>query len=390
METELKTIKISKKNSIIEGNLAEMPLVRYGKDKPETNIITYPWVAGGKECSLEIRGSAKYGLPKEFDFDVLLALLRLYAKQKEIAYQLLIKDDCEISREDATLYFSRNELARELGKSTGGKNLKRIEEAIETLKDTSIHGKFYDKYKGKYVAKVKKGLSVIDEYQFYEVQEDEKSPGWRGIKEQTYVVFNRFYIRSIHNTYFKYYNYDQYLSIGKSGIAKKLYLLLCKWRNNRATITLKYDTLYKKIPLDLEKPDAYNKKLVKSACNKLVSKAIIHKCTFERDFLTVYFTSDKAESKRIAELKAKYSTFAEINNWFLENGFSPEDVNGYMNVFIYNIEYVKALIRYVEDNKSSIKQVKSYVKKGLRVPHYTIDHKYYNKAPSEAIPAPKS
>lgn len=376
---EVKTIKIGSKNSIIEGNLAEMPLVKYGRAAPVGNVVSYPWVSDDKEYNIEIRGSAKYGLPKEFDFDVLLALLRLYAKQKAIAYEQMIKDDSSITTEEATLYFTLNELAKELKKSTGGKNIKRLQEAIETLKDTSVHGQFYDKYKGKYVAKVKKGISIIDEYQFYEVQDDEKSPGWRGIKDQTYVVFNKFYVRSIHNTYFKYYNYDQYLSIGKSGIAKKLYLLLCKWRNNRSTISVKYSTLYKKIPLDLEKPDAYNKKITKSACNKLVEKGIIHKCVFDKDTITFYFSSNEAISKEMKTLRSKYLTFGSIKEWFNANGFSDVEFTGYMDTLMYNAEYVKALIRYTEVNKNSIHDIKSYVDKGMHLPFYKIDDVYYNK-----------
>ena len=54
-----------------------------------------------------------------------------------------------------------------------------------------------------------------------------------------------------------------------------------------------------------------------------------------------------------------------------------------MNTLIYNIEYVKALIRYAEDKKKDIKNVKSYVRKGMRLPYYEIEEKYYNKPKSE-------
>lgn len=377
---EEKRIKISSKNAIIEGNLAEMPLICFSKENIKANIITHH-IGDSKNNigKVEIRGSAKHGLPKEFDFDVLLALLRLFAKQKEMIYNQMVENDKDISNEDATLYFTLNELAKEMQKSTGGKNLKRLQVAIETLKDTTIHGSFYDKYKGKHVAKVKRGISVIDDYQLYEM-EDKKGCGWRDIKEQTYVTFNKFYVRSIHNTYFKYYNYDQYLQLGRSGIAKKLYLLLCKWRNNRPNIKVEYEKLFLKIPLDINKDHKYNKKLLKNACEKLKKSGILYDYKLSKDKAEFYFTSGKGPDKKLIALKSQFNTFEQIQKWFMDQGFTQEEFMSYMNTIMYKIEYVKALIRYTEDMKSqnAINNPKAFVHKGMHLPYYEIDESYYN------------
>lgn len=388
---ELKAIKLNKKNSIIEGNLVELPLVNYSRANKDLKVINYPWKdAKGKAYDLEIRGSVKHGLPKDFDFDVLLALIRLFAKQKELTYSnCLIKSDKQITAEEATVYFSLNELSKELNKSAGGDNLKRLQKAIEILKDTSIHGQFYDKYKGKHVARIKKGFSVIDDYQIYTIEDEEMEgetggKGWRAVKAYTYVRFNRFFVRSIHNTYFKYYDYDKYLELGKNGIAKRLYLVLCKWRNNKSSLKIGYDKLYEKIPLDPEKPKKHNNRLVKNACEKLIEKNVIYSYAFEKENLAIQFTSPVKEEKRIASLLERYNNFAEINTWFLAQGFTQEEFLSYMNVIMYQVEYVKALLRYVDEQKETvaINDFKKYIDKGMHLPYYEIDKKYYN-SPTE-------
>lgn len=375
-------IKIKANESIIEGNLADIPLVFYSKTKEPVTAIEYVWVdSKGKKHSVSIRGSAVHGLLNEYDFDVLLALVRLYIKDREVQYKQLIVDDKQIKLEDLKLNYTINGLLKEMGKSNpNGDNKKRVQIAIEKLVDFKIHGDLHDSMK-EYQIRKRKSYSLLQSYQTFDQMSDIKKQSWKAVKDETYVVFDPFFIRSIFNSYFKYFDYDKYLSIGKQGVAKKIYLIINKWRNNKRTLKVKLTTLYERIPLDTTKDFSYNKKTVKRACDKLKTVGIIKDYSFVGDMVEFVFVSDAQIKKVTEKQRASYTLFTEILKRLEEHGLTQEQINDRLNYMVANIDYTKALLRYIDDllEHKTIDNLPHYILKGLTLPGYDIDNSYYNE-----------
>lgn len=375
-------IQIKANESIVEGNLADIPLVYYSKTKEPVTAIEYVWKdSKGVKHSVSVRGSSVHGLLNEFDFDVLMALVRLYIKSREICHKRFIIDDKSIKLEDLKLNYTNNEILKEMGNmKASGANNKRVQISIEKLVDFKIHGDLHDSTKEHQIRK-RKSYSILQGYQTFDEIKGVKKQKWKSVKNETFVVFDPFFIRSIFNSYFKYFDYDRYLAIGRQGVAKKLYLIINKWRNNKRVLRVKLTTLYERIPLDLNKEFSYNKQVIKRACEKLKLVDIIKDYAFVDDMVEFVFVSDKQIQKVIEKKRSDYTLFTQVMARLKEHGLTDEQINDRMNYMVANFGYTKALMRYIDDllEHQKIDNLPHYVLKGLATPGYTIDESYYNE-----------
>ena len=272
---KVKVLRIPVDESILEGNLIELPFISYYKEKEPLTAIEYVWKdSKGIEKKIEVRGS-KWGVPDEYCFDVLTALFRLHVKQNKC-----VEFDMEEKKwnMNKTIHFSLSELAREMGYKSLGKNVfDKLDIALEILNDTTIYnkagGSFLDVKEKEYLTTEKKESTRIvtnyKSYRYSKLREGQKRINYREIKDMTSVVIDDFIYESLCNSYFKIFNYEEYRQL-KMGIAKKIYLLLNKWRAKRKRIYLTWETLYQKIPLTDKKPEKYRRKRIREACKKLI------------------------------------------------------------------------------------------------------------------------
>ncbi|HCL4447225.1 TPA: hypothetical protein N2D16_002830 [Clostridium botulinum] len=319
---KVKVLKIPVDESILEGNLIEIPFISYYKEKEPLTAVEYVWVdSKGVEKTIEVRGS-KWGVPDEYCFDVLTALFRLHMKQNKC-----IEFDIENQKwnMNKTINFSLSELAREMGYKSLGKNVfDKLDIALEILNDTTIYNKaggtFLDVKTNTYLTPEKKeSIRIVTHYKSYRYSnrdKDQKRINYREIKDYTSVKIDDFIYESLCNSYFKIFNYESYRLL-KMGIAKKIYLLLSKWRANRSKVFLNWKTLYQKIPLTDKKPEKYRRKRIRDAYNKLIEIGFlvrVHENTKGVEFIFEDTANDELaldviESK---DKPKKYNTIMEI------------------------------------------------------------------------------
>lgn len=322
---KVKVLKIPVDKSILEGNLIEIPFISYYKSKEPPTTVEYVWTdSKGIEKKIEVRGS-KWGVPDEYCFDVLIALFRLHLNQNKC-----IEFDIENKKwnMDKTINFSLSELAREMGYKSLGKNVfDKLDIALEILNDTTIYNKaggiFLDVKTDEYLAtEVKESIRIVTNYKSYRYSKNgvnQKRINYRKIKDYTSVKIDDFIYESLCNSYFKIFDYENYKLL-KMGIAKKIYLLLSKWRANRSKVFLTWETLYQKIPLTDKKTEKYRRKRIRDACKKLIEIEYlveVHENTKGVEF--VFEEKDNKKQNELAldvdkskEIPKKYNTIMDI------------------------------------------------------------------------------
>jgi len=200
-----------------EMNFAEFPLAVLGKRDPSVKTLEFNDSIKEKDGTranrqLIITGSDKFGLPVATDEDVLLALIKLTA---------------ESNYESRKVYFSRYEVLKILGWKTNGKNLGRVEEALQRLSSVSLffNGAWYLKASG---CNVNRKIQIIDDYETLtraeighrrEAGDGNTSKGWFRWNE---VVFE-----SLKSGNIKKLDFDFYNSLS-SGTSKRLFRFLDK------------------------------------------------------------------------------------------------------------------------------------------------------------------
>jgi hypothetical protein len=280
-----KTINIHTQEAVLEGSLIEVPFISINSQN-KIKVMNYNWTdANGIERGVEVVGGGKYRVPSTLEYDTLVALFRLFAKQNKIEFG----DDFEIENEELIINFSLNDLAKEMGyKSISGKILNRIKQSIETLVQITISnrkaGALYDIQDGQYIADTTTLFHIIEEATFYDILKNPIS----NRKDLNCIRLGKFFYQSIKHGYFKYFNYAIYLNL-TSGIAKRIFLCLTKWRNNKTYITLKYNTLYSKIPLEESIPNYQKKASLKRACEILKKVNFITEYDMQKDVVTFVF-----------------------------------------------------------------------------------------------------
>lgn len=371
-----KMIKIDATNSIMEGNLIELPFIYYSKTKEKPVLVQYTWTnSAGKKCTIEVAGHPKYGVPTPYEFDVLLALFRIRAKQRPIPYGKEFLLDDEISVEDLLVHFSQNDVAKELNKTNTGAILARIKKSIQILAHTTITSTesevLYDPVTKKHITTESGNIShIIDDIKWKSTRTKNKTSDKHTAK------IGEFFFKSISNSYFKYYDYECYCSLGNNNIAKRMYLVLDKWRNNKTTQVLKLQTLYDHIPLDDSKENYRKNEVIKKAAKALEGVDFIKSFKIIGDKIEFVYAGEKAIAATQQNLLEKYNFFTDIQQRFKEHGFTEEEWNGCVNYIVINLPYVKALLRYIDD--AGLKTPKRYIMKGLNLEQHKIDKKYYN------------
>lgn len=378
--TKPKVITIDARNSIIEGNLIEIPFLYYNKDKEKPNLVRYEWSDNsGKEFIAEVEGSVKYGLPTPYDLDILLALLRIKAKQDEIRYGSNLIQIDQIKEDDLVIHFSLNDIAKELEKTSTGAILSRIKKSIFTLTHTTITSVgtaiLYDPIKKEHITTEQGQITHLIDSCAWKTKK-----GGSTIEDKNTIRIGKFFYYSIANSYFKYFDFKLYLSLGRNSVAKRMFLLLCKWRNNKNTQVIKLETLYERIPLSPSQSTFRKNENIKNAANALKKIGFIKDFSIKDKKITFVYGTDKAIAFETNDLLQKYNLFTEIQARMLEHGFTIEEIMfEHINVMTANMEYTKALLRYIDDNQIRFKidTPKNYIARGLHN-FFEIDKKYYN------------
>ena len=378
-----KILRINIDEAFLESNLIEMPFISLQKSKEIVSVVEYNWSdSNGIKHEIKISGSGQYGVPTAFEYDVLIALFRLYAKKNRIEFS----NDLDINNEDELiLRFSFNDVAKEMGyDDPGGKDIKRIKKAINILIETTIYNKncaFYDISNKKYIEENEVGFHIIGNAEFYSLKTNKKDNS----KDLNSVTFGKFFCESIKKGYFKYFNYNTYKELN-SPIAKRLFTLLTKWKNNRSFLEVNYSTLYDRIPLDTDMDKRYKKASVKRACEYLVNVGFLNSYDIGTEKIKFNFENivSEIENKKENDNKHGFNTLykepRDVNNRLKEIGLTPDEINDRIMLFVTDFEYLKALLRYSEVRNvfGEIDNLKDFVLKGLDE-KYEINEKYYDE-----------
>lgn len=380
---KVKPVVIRVNESMMEGTLIEIPFCTFYKPKagdPPT-AIKYVWTQGGQEQSIDVRGSAIYGLPDEFAFDVLTALFRIYA-QDNPNIEFDMENKCW--KMNQKINFTFKQLAQEMGyKSFGGNLLERLDGAIQCLNDSTIYfqrsckafkdiemmpsvknatdeGYIYDEMEETKSIRILKGYRS---YKYRKLKENAKRIDYTLIKDRTYVYIDDYFFESLCKSYFKVFDYEQY-GLLRMGIAKRMFLLLNKWRNKKRTVFLKWETLYGRIPLTDEKSESYRRRRIRDACEQLVSVDYIE--SYDSNQSGVKFMFEDGVEDEITQSHEKTigtSTQNKFENMglmmsMLENiGFTKDEISYTINTF--SLDVVRDALENcfnLSDNPNNIKE----------------------------------
>lgn len=398
-----KSINIKASEDFIENSLIDLPFIYLYKNKDKNTPIisvTYEWVSSdSKKKSIEVR-SSKLGVPTSYDYDVLLALLRIYLRQNGDKI-FCLENMNDLTEFNNTVYFSYREIITEMGYKDYSILLKRkIDSCIERLCDTNIYNTgcgIYNPMTKEYITDYKFQVGILSSYSAYtyiitvdENGEEKKVLDKKSLKEKASVKIDVFFLKNLLCGKGKISDRNLRLSL-KSDVGRRLFLILNKWRNSRNRFFLKLDTLYNRIPLNYiltdnegnrtedDKTDYYKKRRLKDACNELKEKGFIYNYEFIRDGVEFIFsdTCEVAITESNDELLNMYNSYDDMINTLREYGLTDKVLDKHFK--LYQVPYIQALLRFVYDRKNKIDNVQSYIFKGLISPYENIDERYYNK-----------
>lgn len=362
-DEQISFFNIKENYGFIERNLGHLPFISLKRKK--VAVLNRTWVrSDGQEVMLKVVGGED-GVPQMKDMDVLLALLKLNAKQQD---NRLKKTDTsvEINRK---IYFTYSELARELGLELKGGSMKaRLEKSIKKLNESTIYNKFAfkDASSKEYVKTFKgeKSCRILKNYTSYEMcditEKNGKYLSPKEIKDMQYVEIDDFFYENMCHNYFKTYNFDMYLSL-KMDIAKKIFLILNIWsKGNSKFIT--YQTLFDYIGLDIETPgdQYYAINQIKKAMKELVLVKYIDNYNEEKGRgIDIIFNQKKLD---IQSYKNYYKTTAEQSDELRSYGLNVEQLGLILNNF--SKDYIAGVLRCVRYKMSKggvMQNVKNYI-----------------------------
>ena len=405
--TKCKTIEINlgTEEEFIENNLIDLPFIYFykvSKNQEKTTTVKYNWTASDStKREIEIKSSDR-GVPNPFDFEVLLSLFNIFLKQHFEDNKILCVKNKEHTEElkdffetmDNKVTFSYKEIAKELGyKSFSSIVKKNIENSILKLKETTIYNSsqgLYDPCEKIYIDDATYSIDILKDYRGikYRTITDEngntkKMVNRKDCKDLNHVKIDKFFLKSLILGNGKIGNKKLRLSL-KNNIAKKLYILLNKWQNNRSEAFYKFQTLYERIPLPATKSDYYRKRRVLDALKELKEKEFLINFEEIKDGVNLQFNKSKKKLKepkdnknKIQKLLDKYNKYDEVIDKFKEYGITDSIFTKHFE--LCEIQYYQALLRFVEDRESKIDNIQSYILKGFITKYKEIDKKYYNK-----------
>lgn len=369
---EVVFLKIKEYESINERNLMTLPFVWLRKNPPGS--LTRTWKkSNGDTVSIKVSGGP-LGIPSIFEFDILLALLKIYVKDNGGGFYInKSTNECDISDK---IHFSYRELAKEMGyKNYGGSIKKRLEEGITRLTETTMYSEFslIDAKDKEYISQYKgiRSSRLIERYVGYEKDKYLRMYGEeltaREIKEYQVIQLDKFFFENLKNRYFQVYNYNTYIKL-RQGVSKRLFLIFSTWSRGSSKF-VKYQTLYDYIGLDNNTPKdkQSNNRLIKKALDELVSIGFIDKFEIKRGRepgINIIFNSIKNDSKL---LKGKYTNDNECVERLRVIGFDYSEILDIMND--NDRKYIAGLLRYIdakENRGEKISSYKEYFLKGIR------------------------
>lgn len=291
---------------------------------------------GNKKIEIiwNVSANAKYGYPGLFDREVHKVIEQIISE--------ILKKDGEIKN---PISFSIYALCNRMGITTsGGKNYRKVKEALERIRMTGIksEGAFYHKGKKEWISKV---FGLYDSIIFRGEKLEDGS-----IAEKNLLYLGNIYLQSLNSFNIKPIDYTYWRSL-KSKIASRLYEILgIKFygvRNKKeGFIRYKYSTLCQLLPVTPHEYISSAKRQLNPGNSELRDSGFISKYEWSEngnnDWLIYYWPGERAkkEMKRVR---------AFTNHQ--EEGLLPESKR---EVRIFSKEQVNLVYKLLELNVSKI------------------------------------
>ncbi len=285
-----------------EMNLAEFPFTllsrRARADQKTIEVSQQIKDREGRTIKQEwiVTGSDKYGLPLAIDEDIYIALMQLY------------KEDDFSSR---SVYFSRYEMLRIMGKETSKRGYDRVEEAFNRLVSVTIVSKnaFWDNKARMYVSRA---FHLFESYSLY----DERFTG-REREQQSLplsnIVMSELLFDSIGSGYIKNLDIKLYFSLD-TPLSKRLYRYLDKKRYQKTRFEIGLLKLAALLPIQDQYPSQVKRRLDRSH-NELIEKGFlksaIYKETRNSDGEKVVYVFPRAS---LSKQRGKYISGADASD----------------------------------------------------------------------------
>ena len=368
---------IGEDESLMEGNFLEIPFVSLKKDARKQTKMEHYWVDSHKiRHGIIVKGSIDLGLPSIFEFKVLMGLFKLYSSGQTFKYN---KDE-KIYDMPKEINFTFSALAKAMGyTSCSSWTIKKIDEALTILLETTLYntgaGAIYDPETKEYIIEFqgKKGFHIFDSYSAYmyrDLRHNEKRLDGNKVKNKTQVVISDFFHHSLMNKYFKIYDDIEYMQLSND-LAIKLYGILIKWSHGSVK-RLKYETLYQRLGLDLDRKNKENNRLIKKGLEDLKKIGYLKDFETDKGGIILYYPTYKGDEE-VYNLD-KYNTEAEVVCCLHEHGLTYDEITKYCSD---NMSVARKVLRLL-DNKLADKTVvhtKKFIIAGLKE-KYQINNKY--------------
>jgi plasmid replication initiation protein len=251
-----------------EGNFEDHPYFRVGDSKGSEGILSYEQTIrtrDGHELKQRwtVRAAQGMGLPGKLDQDVYVGLLQLIDRKGEVP-------------DDGWIQFSLYELMEFLGRDHhGGRDYRQVKESLERMSLTGIQSinAFYNKSTQSY---------VTDTFHLLErVVHSEAVDGGGRRAERTRVKLSQHLVESYKADYLKGLDADFYWSLN-SGVARRLYRLIDKKRNNHRRWECEIFALRDRIPLSNYAYPSKVKEKLAPAHGELLDKGFLENVTFRK------------------------------------------------------------------------------------------------------------
>ena len=340
-------------DAVVDGNSVQMAFVKEYKGERKT-LMEYTWSNKDKNGNLiqrgiKVSGHGEYGVPTLKEYDVYVALQRIFINKKtQNGMCTLLPDNYD--DDYLTIEFSISELAKEMGYSVPSSKTRDLKKSIDTLLATTIYsiynGGIYDIKEKKYVTNSSYGFHLLESMASLDIDNG------TDISNYTKLRLSKFTYEQIVNDYKLFYDKSKYNKT-KNLLAKKIYHLALQWKGDSKFSFCNIDTLVERLPMVNCEPK-YRKREIKNALKNLNDNGIVKIKYDDQNPNKVYFIFDDDNN---IEIKKKYGTFKEIEQKYKDLGFTENEIDEYLN--IEKIRYIQALLRYM-DNKKNIKNAKKY------------------------------
>lgn len=341
-------------DAVVDGNSVQMAFVKEYKGERKT-LMEYTWSNKDKNGNLiqrgiKVSGHGEYGVPTLKEYDVYVALQRIFINKKTQNDMCTLLPD-NYDDDYLTIEFSISELAKEMGYSVpSSKTRDNLKKSIDTLLATTIYsiynGGIYDIKEKKYVTNSSYGFHLLESMASLDIDNG------TDISNYTKLRLSKFTYEQIVNDYKLFYDKSKYNKT-KNLLAKKIYHLALQWKGDSKFSFCNIDTLVERLPMVNCEPK-YRKREIKNALKNLNDNGIVKIKYDDQNPNKVYFIFDDDNN---IEIKKKYGTFKEIEQKYKDLGFTENEIDEYLN--IEKIRYIQALLRYM-DNKKNIKNAKKY------------------------------